>query len=82
MLTTLLRRSVIRSKAGPGVGPETRSHGAGYLDINVGPAIADRVSAMKWLVEVTQKQVNYHFVWTPLIMMLSKQALNFASSLP
>ncbi|MGI5875646.1 MAG: methyltetrahydrofolate cobalamin methyltransferase [Dethiobacteria bacterium] len=29
--------------------------GAGYLDINVGPAIADRVSAMKWLVEVTQE---------------------------
>ena len=29
--------------------------GAGYLDLNVGPAVADRVSAMKWLVEVTQE---------------------------
>jgi 5-methyltetrahydrofolate corrinoid/iron sulfur protein methyltransferase len=29
--------------------------GAGYLDINVGPAVADRVSAMRWLVEVTQE---------------------------
>ncbi len=29
--------------------------GAGYLDINVGPAVSDRVSAMKWLVEVTQE---------------------------
>ncbi len=29
--------------------------GAGYLDINVGPAVADRVTAMKWLVEVTQE---------------------------
>ncbi len=29
--------------------------GAGYLDLNVGPAVADRVSAMRWLVEVTQE---------------------------
>ena len=29
--------------------------GAGYLDLNVGPAVADRVSAMKWLVEVTRE---------------------------
>lgn len=29
--------------------------GAGYLDINVGPAVSDRVSAMRWLVEVTQE---------------------------
>ena len=29
--------------------------GAGYLDLNVGPAVSDRVSAMKWLVEVTQE---------------------------
>ena len=29
--------------------------GAGYLDLNVGPAVADRVSAMKWLVEVAQE---------------------------
>jgi len=29
--------------------------GAGYLDLNVGPAVADRVSAMKWLVEITQE---------------------------
>ncbi len=29
--------------------------GAGYLDINVGPAVSDRVDAMRWLVEVTQE---------------------------
>lgn len=29
--------------------------GAGYLDLNVGPALSDRVTAMKWLVEVTQE---------------------------
>lgn len=29
--------------------------GAGYLDLNVGPAVADRVSAMKWLVEIAQE---------------------------
>lgn len=29
--------------------------GADYLDLNVGPAVADRVSAMKWLVEVVQE---------------------------
>ncbi|NMB41069.1 MAG: methyltetrahydrofolate cobalamin methyltransferase [Firmicutes bacterium] len=29
--------------------------GSGYLDLNVGPAVSDRVSAMKWLVEVTQE---------------------------
>lgn len=29
--------------------------GARYLDINVGPAVSDKVSAMKWLVEVTQE---------------------------
>ena len=29
--------------------------GAGYLDLNVGPAVTDRVSAMEWLVEVTQE---------------------------
>jgi len=29
--------------------------GSGYLDINVGPAVSDRVSAMKWLCEVTQE---------------------------
>lgn len=32
--------------------------GAGYLDLNVGPAVADRVTAMKWLVEVTQEASN------------------------
>ncbi len=29
--------------------------GSGYLDINVGPAVSDRVSAMRWLCEVTQE---------------------------
>ncbi|NLX90774.1 MAG: methyltetrahydrofolate cobalamin methyltransferase [Firmicutes bacterium] len=29
--------------------------GAAYLDLNVGPSVADRVSAMRWLVEVTQE---------------------------
>ncbi len=29
--------------------------GAAYLDVNVGPGAADRVEAMKWLVEVTQE---------------------------
>jgi len=29
--------------------------GAAYLDLNVGPAAADRVAAMRWLVEVTQE---------------------------
>lgn len=29
--------------------------GAGYLDLNVGPAVEDRVSAMKWLVETVQE---------------------------
>jgi len=28
--------------------------GAAYLDLNVGPAVADRVPAMRWLVAVTQ----------------------------
>lgn len=30
-------------------------NGAGYLDLNVGPASRDRVGAMKWLIEVTQE---------------------------
>ena len=29
--------------------------GAGYLDLNVGPAVPERVPAMKWLVEVAQE---------------------------
>lgn len=29
--------------------------GAAYLDLNVGPAVADRVAAMQWLVEVAQE---------------------------
>lgn len=29
--------------------------GADYLDLNVGPAAVDRVSAMRWLVDVTQQ---------------------------
>ena len=29
--------------------------GASYLDLNVGPAVSDRISAMKWLVEVAQQ---------------------------
>ncbi len=29
--------------------------GSGYLDINVGPAVSDRVSAMRWLCEVAQE---------------------------
>lgn len=29
--------------------------GAGALDLNVGPAVPDKVEAMKWLVEVTQE---------------------------
>ncbi len=29
--------------------------GAAYLDINVGPAVSDKVEPMKWLVEVTQE---------------------------
>jgi len=32
--------------------------GASFLDINVGPAAADKVAAMKWLVEVTQDAVD------------------------
>ncbi len=32
--------------------------GATFLDINVGPAAADKVAAMRWLVEVTQDAVD------------------------
>ena len=56
--------------------------GSGYLDLNVGPAVSDRVSAMKWLVEVTQEVSDLPFVWTLLTMMLSKPAWRFANDRP
>ncbi len=34
---------------------EQEAMGADYLDLNVGPAVDDRVSAMKWLVEAVQE---------------------------
>ncbi len=37
--------------------------GAGMLDVNVGPAVADAIGAMKWLVEIIQEVVN-----TPLAL--------------
>ena len=44
--------------------------GAGMLDVNVGPAVADAASAMKWLVETIQEVVD-----TPLALDSTKPAV-------
>lgn len=44
--------------------------GAGMLDVNVGPSVADAASAMKWLVETIQEVVD-----TPLALDSTKPAV-------
>lgn len=44
--------------------------GAGMLDVNVGPAVADAASAMKWLVQTIQEVVD-----TPLALDSTKPAV-------
>lgn len=52
-----VRRAIQRQDPGPihEWAKRQEAAGADFLDVNVGPAVEDRVSAMKWLVETVQE---------------------------